>query len=289
MPFLARGYGREGVVDIWNFFHGGCLCGSSSAHLSQIYTRWPLYLDSMQFNALFAVLSAFVRPDGPKSRSCQTQRTKTSSFTLAFTSLKLSSASNSEMPYSLHKILAPVPPNKAGPINAVLFFDDGTLLATGGTWIFTDWSCISSQVLLGDGQILRIWDVRSGDCQQELRDPHWGQITNLSLMLNAGGRTQGMIVGTGRGIVSIYPWHDLTQVNPPSLPSSCSTEMTPMQQFNRQAVTTTTVFTDVPVESQALDCTNSRLAVASHLGTINMYAIQNHSMWSLLPSHPYLN
>jgi hypothetical protein len=102
-------------------------------------------------------------------------------------------------------------------------------------------------------------------------------------MLNAGGRTQGMIVGTGRGIVSIYPWHDLTQVNPPSLPpSSCSTEI---QQFNRQAVTTTTVFTDVPVESQALDCANSRLVVASHLGTINMYAIQNHSMWSLLPFH----
>ncbi|KAJ7922106.1 WD40-repeat-containing domain protein [Mycena leptocephala] len=150
------------------------------------------------------------------------------------------------MPYSLHKILAPVQPSKAGPINAVLFFDDGTRLATGG-----------------DDQILRIWDVRSGDCQQELRDPHWGQITNLSLMLNAGGRTQGMIVGTGRGIVSIYPWHDLTQ------------------QFNRQAVTTTTVFTDVPVERQALDCANSRLAVASHLGTINMYAIQNHKHLNL--------
>jgi hypothetical protein len=45
VPFLARGYRREGAVDIWNFFHGGCLCGSSSAHLSRIYTRWLLYLD----------------------------------------------------------------------------------------------------------------------------------------------------------------------------------------------------------------------------------------------------
>ncbi|KAJ7033312.1 WD40-repeat-containing domain protein [Mycena alexandri] len=100
------------------------------------------------------------------------------------------------MPYSLHRTLT-LPNTRGGLVNAVLFFEDGTRLASGG-----------------DDEVLRIWDVRSGDCQ-EFTDSEWGQITNLTIMLNpAGGETQGLLVGTGRGVVSIYPWHERTMPPP---------------------------------------------------------------------------
>ncbi|KAJ7432489.1 WD40-repeat-containing domain protein [Mycena galericulata] len=143
--------------------------------------------------------------------------------------------------YSLHRTLTPAYPGKAGPVNTILFFDDGTRLATGG-----------------DDQVVRIWDVQSGDCQQELSDSQWGQITNLSGMVDGFGRkTQGLLIGTGRGLVSNYPWHDRTQ------------------QFNRQSATNTVVFFDVPVESQAFDSLRSMFGVASRLGNVHMYTIKD--------------
>lgn len=114
--------------------------------------------------------------------------------------------------YSLHKTLAPSQLSKAGPINALLFFEDGTRLASGGTGI----SLVSalSQVSSGDDGNVRIWDVQSGDCQQELHDASWGQITNLDIVADGTGKPQSLLIGTGLGIFSVYPWHERTQVHP---------------------------------------------------------------------------
>ncbi|KAJ7020976.1 WD40-repeat-containing domain protein [Mycena alexandri] len=150
------------------------------------------------------------------------------------------------MSYSLHRTLTPSN-TRGGLVNALLFFEDGTRLASGG-----------------DDEVLRIWDVRSGDCQ-EFTDSGWGQITNLTIMLDpAVGDTQGLLIGTGRGLVSMYPWHKRTM------------------QFNRQAATNTAVFA-APVESQAFDAARSRFVAASQLGNVKMYAIRDCRMvlvWS---------
>ncbi|KAJ7226476.1 hypothetical protein B0H12DRAFT_1077774 [Mycena haematopus] len=115
----------------------------------------------------------------------------------------------------------------------------------------------SSQVAPGDDQVVRIWDVRSGDCQQELRGSHWGQVTALNVLDAPSGKPEALLIGTAWGLVSLYPWHTRTQ------------------QFNRQAAIDTFVFPEVPVESQAIDSVKSRLVVASNLGSVKMYTIQD--------------
>ncbi|KAF8217249.1 WD40-repeat-containing domain protein [Mycena galopus ATCC 62051] len=150
--------------------------------------------------------------------------------------------------YSLHKTLAPAYPVKVPPINAVLFFDEGTRLASGG-----------------DDGVVRIWDVRSGDCQQELTDSRWGQITCLSLMGVSTSQALHLFVGTGYGFVSVFPWHGRTQ------------------QFNRQTATHTIAFADVPIESQALDLVKSRIVVGSKPGIVKMYAIKDQRRSTAAP------
>ncbi|KAJ6560211.1 WD40-repeat-containing domain protein [Mycena capillaripes] len=152
--------------------------------------------------------------------------------------------------YSHYKTLVPHLPRKAGAVNALLFFEAGTMLASGG-----------------DDQVLRIWDVRSGDCQQELNDASWGQITNLSSLDNVAGLS--LFVGTGRGVVSVFPWN------------------TRAKQFTDQSRTSFNVFElDVPVESQCVDPIGSRFAAASRSGQIRMYSVQDRKIlvpvWSFL-------
>jgi WD40 repeat protein len=112
--------------------------------------------------------------------------------------------------YSRYKTLVPVPSNTAGAVNALLFFENGTMLASGGMSILKIYSSVVLIVLSGDDQVLRIWDVRSGDCHQELTDPSWGQITNLTLLDTLAG--QSLFVGTGRGVVSVFPWNTRAKV-----------------------------------------------------------------------------
>ncbi|KAJ7730564.1 WD40-repeat-containing domain protein [Mycena metata] len=124
----------------------------------------------------------------------------------------------------------------AGPVNCLLFIKDATILVSGG-----------------DDQVLRVWTIETGECFQELRDPRWGQITALSWLPGQFQVDESAVlfIGTGRGVVSTYPF---------------SNERT---QFVRQASSTCTVFSlDDSVEVQAMDASNSRFAVASHSGEI---------------------
>ncbi|KAJ7464952.1 WD40-repeat-containing domain protein [Mycena galericulata] len=161
------------------------------------------------------------------------------------------SGGNSTMSYSLHRTLTPPSSRNAGPVNAVVFLDNGNKLASGG-----------------DDQALRVWDVLSGDCYQELREPHWGQITNLSLMQDGAGSLD-LFVGTGRGVVSVYPWNQQSQ------------------HLDKKAGRSTDVFKlDEPVESQAVDSIRSQFAVASIQGQIKLFLVQNRTVlvpvWTLV-------
>ncbi|KAJ7176405.1 WD40-repeat-containing domain protein [Mycena crocata] len=152
--------------------------------------------------------------------------------------------------YSLEKTLVPNPPGKAGAINSVLFFENGSMLASGG-----------------DDQCLRIWDLTSGQCVQELKDPLWGQILDLKLLEGSGNGSATIFIGTARGFVVTYLW----------LPGQ--------RRFNKQNKNVTAVFKlDDSVEIQALDSSNFRLAVGSHAGHITLYSIENHitlnSVWT---------
>ncbi|KAJ7177772.1 WD40-repeat-containing domain protein [Mycena filopes] len=151
--------------------------------------------------------------------------------------------------YSLQQTLLPSRPDRSGAVNSLVFLDDGNLLASGG-----------------NDQTLRIWDVHSGKCRQELKDPHWGQITCLSLMREISGQSPNLdlFVGTGRGVVSIYPWNQRTH------------------EFVKQTGRLTTVFKlDEPVEAQDIDPIRCKFAVASMQGQIKLYAIEDRT--SLVP------
>ncbi|KAJ7033320.1 WD40-repeat-containing domain protein [Mycena alexandri] len=151
------------------------------------------------------------------------------------------------MSYSLHHTLTPSRAAKAGPVNILLFFEDGNLLASGG-----------------DDQILRIWNVQSGGCQQELRDSHWGQITCLNLMRDSSSQALDLFIGTGRGVVSVYPWNQQTR------------------EFVRQTGRLTSVFElDEAVEAQDVDPIRCKFAIASIQGRIKLYDVEDRT--SLVP------
>ncbi|KAJ7791405.1 WD40-repeat-containing domain protein [Mycena olivaceomarginata] len=138
--------------------------------------------------------------------------------------------------YSKSQVLVPKR-TKSGAVNALLFFAGGTMLAS-------------------DDQFLRIWDVRSGECHQQLQDPSWGQITNLSLLDDAA--TPSLFVGTARGVISIFSWN------------------TRAQGFEKRTCATYHIFTiDNSVESQAVDSLNSRFLAGSTEGQIKMYSIRD--------------
>ncbi|KAJ6497229.1 quinon protein alcohol dehydrogenase-like superfamily [Mycena vitilis] len=149
--------------------------------------------------------------------------------------------------YKKYSTLVPDRPGKAHAVNALVFFEHGTLLAS-------------------DDQVVRIWDIRSGDCLQELKDTSWGQILNLSLLVDTIG--QLLFVGTARGVVSIFPWEPVSN------------------RFVKPYSTATNVFKlDEAVESQAIDRVNSRFAAGSRAGQIKMYSIRDRrsldSMWTI--------
>ncbi|KAJ7153752.1 hypothetical protein C8R46DRAFT_1042134 [Mycena filopes] len=100
------------------------------------------------------------------------------------------------------KLFAELSPRSAegGPVNCLLFLREATLLLSGDPSI-------------GDDQIVRLWDLEEGECLQELRDPQWGQITALSWLPEHIEKAPVLFIGTGRGVVSTYPFsNERTQV-----------------------------------------------------------------------------
>ncbi|KAK0222470.1 WD40-repeat-containing domain protein [Armillaria nabsnona] len=122
-------------------------------------------------------------------------------------------------------------------INALIFLADGTKLLSGA-----------------DDQTVRYWDLDQGECIQVLRDERWGQITALNTY--DCDQSMFLFVGTGRGVVSIFPLSNRTK------------------EFIIQANTTSAVFNmNDSIEVQALDAKNGRFVVGSHLGVVKMYDI----------------
>ncbi|KAK0463371.1 WD40-repeat-containing domain protein [Armillaria novae-zelandiae] len=124
-----------------------------------------------------------------------------------------------------------------GVINALVFLADGTKLLSGA-----------------DDQTVRYWDLDKGECIQELRDERWGQI----MALNTYQHDQSMFlfVGTGRGVVSIFPLSNQTE------------------EFITQAIATSAVFKmNNSIKVQALDVKNDRFIVSSHSGIMKMLCI----------------
>ena len=63
--------------------------------------------------------------------------------------------------------------------------------------------------MVGDDEVVRIWDIEGRHMHQELRDreDRWGQVTCFNWLLEGiTDRGNGNIVafGTGRGIVLVY-------------------------------------------------------------------------------------
>ncbi|KAJ7165252.1 hypothetical protein C8R46DRAFT_1035857 [Mycena filopes] len=111
-------------------------------------------------------------------------------------------------------------------------------------------------LVLGDDQVVRLWDIEAGECLQELRDSRWGQITALSWLGERLGTPPTLFVGTGRGVVSTYPFSN--------------------NRMQRARQVSTAVFMlDDSVEVQAVDPQRLRFAVASQAGQIRMFSIAN--------------
>ncbi|KAJ6578132.1 hypothetical protein B0H19DRAFT_1062669 [Mycena capillaripes] len=83
----------------------------------------------------------------------------------------------------------------------------------------------------------------------------------------ANGAGQFLFVGTGRGVVSVFPWNISNK------------------RFEKRVGTFCHVFKlDEPVKCQAVDSTNARFVAASRQGRIKMHSIENHKvllqMWT---------
>ncbi len=64
--------------------------------------------------------------------------------------------------------------------------------------------------LAADDQTVRYWDLDQGECIQVLRDERWGQITALNTYDH--DQSTFLFVGTGRGVVSMFPLSNRTKV-----------------------------------------------------------------------------
>ncbi|KAJ7165162.1 quinon protein alcohol dehydrogenase-like superfamily [Mycena filopes] len=169
--------------------------------------------------------------------------------------------------YTLFAELNP-PFAAGGPVNCVLFIRGATLLVSGGGAIYQVTHRLVDLPAPGDDQIVRLWDVESGGCLQELRDPRWGQITALSWLPEEPENSAVLFIGTGRGVVSTYPF---------------SNERT---RLIRQASSTIAAFRlDDSVEVQALDSSHLKFVVGSHSGEIQMFGIKDtttlYPLWNI--------
>lgn len=60
---------------------------------------------------------------------------------------------------------------------------------------------------IGDDEKVRVWDMSNFECVQVLEHEKWGQITTITYahQENSGRETSILLIGTGRGNVSLIP------------------------------------------------------------------------------------
>lgn len=131
------------------------------------------------------------------------------------------------------------------------------------------------KLLLGDDEIVFIWNVANKRRESTIEDPHrkWGQITSL-FWLPVGGseghQERRLAIGTGRGLMIIYG-RSHANVSPPSLPINDQPKSTQETMVELSAVRA--FEPNDSVEAIAYDAKMSRLAITSHLGNIALYEV----------------
>jgi WD40 repeat protein len=94
-----------------------------------------------------------------------------------------------------------------GPVNALVFSNDGALLLSGGE-IVRLVVLLQIKTIVGDDECVRVWNIEDLKCEQVLYNPKWGQITTLTWISSeepVDQRTNSVCVGTGRGSIGLFP------------------------------------------------------------------------------------
>ena len=88
------------------------------------------------------------------------------------------------------------------------FSHGGELLASGGEYFVPVFSkAIWNELVAGDDETVRVWEISTKKCLQILEDPgrRWGQITCLTWLGNwENDDLKPIAFGTGRGLMVIY-------------------------------------------------------------------------------------
>jgi WD40 repeat protein len=101
-----------------------------------------------------------------------------------------------------------------GPVNALVFSNDGVLLLSGGE-IVSLVVFLQTKPIVGDDECVRVWNIEDFKCEQVLYNPKWGQITTLTWISSEeqiDQRINSICVGTGRGFVGLFPMSNESMV-----------------------------------------------------------------------------
>lgn len=116
-----------------------------------------------------------------------------------------------------------------------------------------------NELVTGDDETVRVWEVSTKKSLQILEDPgrRWGQITCLTWLDNWEADDLNPIAfGTGRGLMVIFRWSRIES-------KTLMVELASNRVFEASD----------PVESIAFDAKKSLLAITSHHGRIALYDI----------------
>ncbi|KAF9472479.1 WD40 repeat-like protein [Pholiota conissans] len=131
-----------------------------------------------------------------------------------------------------------------GPVNALLFSEDKSILVSGG-----------------DDESIHVWNTTTYKHEFSFHNDQWGQVTALAwVFIDApiDDKCTILAVGCGRGCVC------LVGVN--------------KGRLSRDAKTTTVFAFNDAVEAIAYDRINSKMAITSHSGQVKMFAVDKMSL-----------